>query len=442
MGITKVIYWDAVMKSYGLHGYFRSSKKKKIWVILSAFFILGVISGCASIPIPGIKPVPVDRFQAYEMPDGTKIYPASVDKTIPDVDILAINNDIKSLLDEKVVKIKNPQKRLTTLTNILTSKISYDTVNDAYGVKTAQETFDTGTGNCLSFSNLFIAVSRYAGMKSRFAEIPIVPNWTRAGEMLFFTMHIGVSVDIRDRNTNVIQLKITDKASRIVQIDTSLRYYFYPSALKPDESTAGTFSLHPIPDNRAFAQHYNNIGSKKLAEGNNRDAFRYFVKAIKTDPRLSFAWSNLGVVYRRNGQFDAAEAAYYQGLLVTHGFKDTSMLTIMNNLANLYDVTGNAGKAAFFKDRVASFREKNPYYQYAEGKKAYDESSYEKSVAFFKKAIRLKKDEHLFYYSLALAYSKTGDLKKAEASIKQAIEYSQDKRQKEYYEKVRDEIKK
>ncbi len=429
------------MKLYGLPGYFRFSKKKKIWMILCAFCFLGAISGCASIPISGIKPVPVDRFQAYEMRDGTKIFPASVDKTIPDADILAINNDIKSLLDEKVVNIKNPQNRLTTLTDILTGKISYDTVNDAYGVKTAQETFNTGTGNCLSFSNLFIAVSRYVGLKSRFAEIPTMPNWTREGEMLFFTMHIGVSVDIRDLNTQVIQLKITDKASRIVRIDSSLRYYFYPSALKPDESAAGTFSLQPIPDNRAFAQHYNNIGSKYMAEGNNRDAFRYFVKAIRTDPRLSFAWSNLGVVYRRNRQFDAAEAAYYQGLAVTHGFKDTSMLTIMNNLAKLYDITGNAEKAAFFKDRVASFREKNPYYQYAEGKRAYDESSYEKSEDFFKKAIRLKDDEHLFYYSLALAYSKTGDLKKAEENINRAIKYSQDKQQREYYEKVRDDLK-
>ena len=421
---------------------FGFQKKKKKWKILPAFYILGIISGCASVPIPRIVPVPVDKFQAYDMPDGTKIYPASVDETIPDVDILAINNNIKSLLDEKVIKIKNPQKRLITLADILTDKISYNTVNDSYGVKTAQETFDTKTGNCLSFSNLFVAMSRYAGFKSRFAEIPTLPNWSREGEVLFFNKHIGISVDIRDLNPQVIQLRITADSSRIITVDNSIRYYFYPSELIPDESAVDTFSLQPIPDNRAFAQYYNNIGSKNMAKGNYPDAFRYFVKAIKTDPKLSFAWSNLGVLYRRNNQFDAAEAAYYQGLSVTHGSKDTSMLTIMNNLANLYDITGNAEKADFFKKQVASFRDKNPYYRYAEGKMAYNESSYKKSVDFFKKAIRLKGDEHLFYYSLALAYIKTGDLKKAEASINRAIEYSQDTRQKEYYEKVRDILKK
>lgn len=177
-----------------------------------------------------------------------------------------------------------------------------------------------------------------------------------------------------------------------------------------------------------------------MAEGNYRDTFRYFVKAIKTDPKLNFAWSNLGELYRRNKQFDAAEAAYYQGISVTNGAMDSNLLILMNNLSKLYDIMGDREKAAFFKDRVISFREKNPYYQYAEGKTAYEESSYDKSVYFFKKAIRLKSDEHLFYYGLALAYLKTGDVKKAEINIDRAINCALSKNEAEYYQKVRNII--
>jgi Flp pilus assembly protein TadD len=356
--------------------------------------------------------------------------------------ILAINREITSILDKKVLKIGNPRKRLETLREILLQKVNYDTVDDRYGVKTAQETFDTGTGNCLSFSNLFIAMSRYAGYKAKYQEIPTLPNWTREGEMLFFTRHIGASFDIYEPYDNVVQLEFSDDRIHMVLDSYSFRYIFAPSELDPYVPEINPHSFKPIPDYRAFAQYYNNIGSQHIAEGNSAAAFRYFVKAIKTDPQLSYAWSNLGVLYRRNGQFEAAEAAYLQGLAVTSGSRDTSALIIMNNMANLFDNSGNKEKATLYKKRVASFREKNPYYQYAAAKTAYYDAFYEKSVKLFRKAIRLKDDEHLFYYGLALAYIKIGDIKNAEINIDRAMRYSWNDEKKAYYQKVRDKLDK
>ena len=390
------MYWNNLKKTDNHICYHYFSKRWKGLRMLSVFFIFSLISGCASIPIPKVESMHVDMFPAYEMPDGTKIYPSSVDDTIPDVDVLAINDEIKDLINEEVKKIRDPQARLKMMSKILVQKISYDTMDDGYGVKTAQETFDTGTGNCLSFTNLFIAMARFAGFKSKFSEIPTLPNWIRDGEVLFFTRHIGASINVPNPAAQVIQLEVLDGRNRIITMDNSIRYYFAPSELSPDISRLSTFRFTNITDNRAFAQYYNNIGSKNLAEGNIPEAYRYFIKAIKTDPELSFAWSNLGVVYRRNNQPDAAEAAYLQGFAVTQGSSDTSVLTIMNNLTNLYNTTGEKEKAELYKTRLASFREKNPYYQYVAGKTAYDEKLFEKSVGLFKKAISLKDDEHLF----------------------------------------------
>ncbi|MGD9159285.1 MAG: tetratricopeptide repeat protein [Desulfobacteraceae bacterium] len=435
------MYGNNLIKAENPIGRFCFSIKRKGWKFLSAFFVISLVSGCASVPLPDVEPINIDRFPAYIMPDGTKIYPSSIDETVPDIDILAINDDVKSLIEEKVKKIRNYEDRVVMLTKILVQKIQYDTLDDAYGVQTAQETFDTGTGNCLSFSNLFIAMARYAGFKSRFFEIPTLPNWTREGDILFFTRHIGASIDIHNYYTQLIQLDLSENGSRVLSMDRATRYFFAPSELAPENPGINTFGFRSIPDYRAFAQFYNNLGSKKLAEGNAPEAFRYFIKAIKTDPKLSFAWSNLGVIYRRNNQLDTAEAAYLQGLAVTQGSKDTSVLTIMNNLENLYDITGENEKALLYKTYVASFREKNPYYQYISGKTAYDDSLFEKSVGLFKRAIRLKDDEHLFYYGLALAYFKTGEIKKAERNIDRAISHTWKERDKEYYKKVRDIIK-
>jgi Flp pilus assembly protein TadD len=414
---------------------------KRWFTFFTPFLFVFFISGCSTIPIKMVDPVSIDRFPAYTLADGSQITPQSVNETIPDVDILAIDDNIKKLIDEKTGEIRNLQKRLFALTELLVKFVKYDTVSDLYGVKTAQQTFDTGTGNCLSFSNLYVAAARYIGLESRFTEIPTLPNWSRDGEILFFTKHIGASVDIRNTFTQMIQLKTTDDNGTFITVDESARYFFSPSELAPENSRVSTFGYETISDRRAFAQYYNNVGSKYLAEGNTKDAYRYFVKAIKIDPGLCYAWSNLGVVYKRNLQYEAAEAAYLQGLSVTRGLRDTSLLSIMNNLAHLYDAKGDTANALFYKDQVAAFREKNPYYQYAAGKTAYQDAFYERSVGFFREAIRLKKDEHLFYYGLALAYLKAGNIKKAEANINQAITYSMDVNKKSFYEKVLASIK-
>ncbi|NLD36990.1 MAG: tetratricopeptide repeat protein [Desulfatiglans sp.] len=405
-------------------------------IFFTLFIFLFIVSGCLTIPIKKVDPISIELFPAYEMADGSSVSPQSVAETIPDVDILAIDNNIKRLIDEKVTGIGDPERRLVKLTELLAKVVKYDTLSDLYGVKTAQQTFDTGTGNCLSFSNLFVAASRYAGLSSRFSAVPTLPNWSRDGEVLFFTRHIGAAVDIRYVYSQVVHLRMIDDKEKLITVEDSVRYFFSPSELTPYNYRVSAYYNETIPDSRAFAQYYNNIGSKLLAEGNPKEAYRYFIKAIKVDPDLSYAWSNLGVVYKRNNQLEAAEAAYLQGLSVTRGSKDTSILSIINNLAHLYDAKGDMENAAFYKEQVASFRNKNPYYQYAAGKSAYQDAFYEKSVGYFREAIRLKKDEHLFHYGLALAYHKTGEMKKAEASINKAIHYAMSVDKKNFYEKA------
>jgi Flp pilus assembly protein TadD len=405
-------------------------------IFFTLFIFLFIVSGCLTIPIKKVDPISIELFPAYEMADGSSVSPQSVAETIPDVDILAIDNNIKRLIDEKITGTGDPERRLVKLTELLAKVVKYDTISDLYGVKTAQQTFDTGTGNCLSFSNLFVAASRYAGLSSRFSEVPTLPSWSRDGEVLFFTKHIGATVDIRYVYSQVIQLRMVDDKEKLITVEDSVRYFFSPSELTPYNYRVSAYYNETISDSRAFAQYYNNIGSKYLAEGNPKEAYSYFIKAIKVDPSLSYAWSNLGVVYKRNNQLEAAEAAYLQGLSVTRGTRDTSLLSIINNLAHLYDAKGDMANAAFYKEQVASFRSKNPYYQYAAGKSAYQDAFYEKSVGYFREAIRLKKDEHLFHYGLALAYLKTGEMKKAEASMNKAIHYAMGIDKKSFYEKA------
>lgn len=409
---------------------------------LIRLFVLTVCSfllfGCANAPKYHIEAVPVDQFQPYAGPEGQLIFPQSVDANIPNVDILALSDDIRTLLDESIAPIRNRRKRLEALVEVLLDEVRYDAENDRYGTRTAQETYDAGTANCLSFSNLFVAMARYVGLSAQFYEVPTPPTWIRTEEAIFNTRHIGALVDIYDLPLNVIHLNSNGPTSFIVRNTAYYQYYFSPSNLDVFGDEINLRFGTPIPDHRAYAQYYNNIASQYLGQKNLSDAFRYFVKAIKVDPKLSYAWSNLGVVYSRNNQLEAAEAAFLHGMNIVQRRDDVTPLNIMNNMVKLYERSGNKEKAEFYLKEVRSYRERNPYYLYSITRASYHDASYEESIKYFKAAIRRKDDDHLFYYGLALAYFKLGDVEGAEKNIDKAKHYTWDEEKKAYYERVRD----
>jgi tetratricopeptide (TPR) repeat protein len=408
--------------------------------------VLGIVLtmflyGCASVPNHEPAIIPVSQFPSYADPDGSYVSPDSVDASIPDVDILALNDDIKSVLDQSVVGIKNPMNRLNAIVDIITARVKYDSQDDKYGTKTAIETFESGRGNCLSYSNLFVSMARYSGLQSGFQDIPIQPNWIRNGVALFTTRHIGAFVDIRSAGKVPMRIRLANGGDVTVWNDESDKFLFSPSFMDITGPEIDPFLTRPIKDNRAFAQYYNNIGSEYMAKGKPEDAYRYFVKAIETDPELAFAWSNLGVAYSRSNQTDAEEKAFFQALLISREKNDdASSMTVMSNMARLYNRTGKKEKAAYYENQVISYRDRNPYYHYSIGRIAYDESRYEESITHFKEAIQKKEDEHMFYYSLALAYVKIGDIKNAEKNLNKAKHYAWDDNVKEFYQQVLDVV--
>jgi len=405
------------------------------------FIITLIFSACATYPSFKTPVDPIDQFPEFIDRDSSLISPSTADSSIPDVDILALNDEIRSILDDSVVGIKNPWKRLNALADIMSKRVKYDTTDDKFGTRTAIETFESGKGNCLSFINLFVAMARYVGLRSGYQDIRTPPNWIRNRETLFVTRHIGAFVDIYFYGEGAYRVDFINGNKNIIMWDNKDRYLIAPS-LDAGRDYAEPSSTLSIRDNKAFAQYYNNIGSQYLAEGNGADAYRYFIKAIKTDPELGFAWSNLGVVYSWNDQSDAAEKAYLQGLSINRGKDDTLLMTLMNNMARLYSKTGRKEDAAYYEKEVSSFRDKNPYYHFSLGRIAFDNGFKEEAVKEFREAIRKKDDEHLFHYALAVTYIELKDFKNAEKSLKKAKSCAWDRDQRDYYEQALENLQK
>jgi Flp pilus assembly protein TadD len=405
---------------------------------ISLIVVLFFLSGCATSRAHNSYNIQIDQFPEFAGLDGSYISPASIDSTIADVDILALNNEIKSILDESVLQIENPWKRLNALVDVITKNVRYDTQDDKFGTKTAIETFESGKGNCLSFINLFVSAARYAGFRCGYEDIRTPPNWMKNGEALFVTRHIGAFVDIYVPGQRTYTVDFAGNKSYVTKEDR--KSFLIAPSLDTAGYDVGSYTSSSIPDRQAFAQYFNNIGSQYLANGNAGKAYGYFVKAIKIDPAISFTWSNLGVAYIRNNQIDAAEQAYLHALSINRGKDDTSAMTIMGNMARLYSKSGRKEDAAFYEKEVVSFRDKNPYYHFSIGKIAFDDGLIEESVKQFKEAIRKKDDEHFFHYALALSYIKLKDFKNAEKSLKKAKSCAWDRNQKDFYDQALDNL--
>ncbi len=96
---------------------------------------------------------------------------------LEDIDVLALDQDMRDFLNEHV----NPNRGyFLKMHDLIYAMISDGTFGLEYdeSTRTAEETFHARHGNCLSFTNMFVAMAREVGIDASFQEIEIPPSWS------------------------------------------------------------------------------------------------------------------------------------------------------------------------------------------------------------------------------------------------------------------------
>jgi len=309
-------------------------------------------------------------------------------------EITRITPEMEAYLAENISSDLPYNEKLVTLVKLVFNKEFINLTYDNHRTKTAAETFQTRSGNCLSFTNMFIVMARHIGLKAHFQEVRNLPTWDRNGRVVVLNRHINALVYIREKKVTV--------------------------DFNPYEEHTQIWT-HTVTDERALAQFYNNFGAEAFAHGDNELAISNFLRAIEIAPKMSFSRTNLGVVYSSMDQFDLAEKTYLEAIELSK-----NDLTAINNLATLYTKTGQFDKAKSYQRKVNFFRKKNPYYHYNLGMDAFRREEYSDAVTHFKRAIRRKAEDHQFYFAIAKAYAFLGNMNKATDSLKKAQNYAPD----------------
>lgn len=158
---------------------------------------------------------------------------------------------------------------------------------DPHGTLTAQEAFETRRGNCVAFTNLFIAMARSIGIPVQPALLTRRGEVERDGDLMVVNNHV-VAIYRHSQGVAVFDFFRTRQQDLV--------------------------ELTPIDDLWNGAIYLNNLGVRALRDGDNAGAVDMLETAVRLAPRYAALYGNLGVALRRLGDPDGALDSYILGM--------------------------------------------------------------------------------------------------------------------------------
>ena len=345
--------------------------------IVSVLLLTMCLSGCTSL---AEKPDPVLLAEILGDQDGFKEEA---------VDLLRLSDDLKSFVDARIDRGRSSSRRLEALHKILFQPDLFAIDYESGKTKTALETYESGSGNCLSMTNLFIAMARYSDIDAHYHLVKAQPEWDQSGATLISIQHINSTGVLGSGDRYILD--------------------FLPglSARRSDIKT--------VSDQYAQAIYFTNIGAEAMLAGRYDEAVNHLRNALRLEPSMADAWNNMGATLHRLKKIDLAKASFLQAI-VLEPFNGAAM----SNLSRIYEAEGLVEMGVSLKKRVAKHRLKNPYYRYANAREMLTREDWLGARQELNAAIRLKDDEQDFYNALAEAYAGLGDMEKHNTSLQLA----------------------
>ena len=371
--------------------------------VATVIAISALVGACQVLHIdPARETVPLEQLLS-----GASVFGEAVPSAeVADAYVLAPNDAMDQFVAGHIAGGKTAVARMARLLGKLVKQGYFDAGYDANLSQTAAQTFDSKRGNCLSFTNLFIALARVADLDARYQIVDVPPRFDADSGLLVRNTHINVLV---------MDAEVRFARKGNVTVDFN--------AVQPNK-----YDTELVSDDYALALFYNNRSVDYWRSGDARRAFAYLRKALETSPDNADLWVNLGAFYSKHGGSEYALAAHYEALRLK-----PSSRPAMAGLAVAYERLGDLERSEKYAARVQYYRRRNPYYHFALAQVAFDELRYDETVAFIDYALSLKRDDHRFHYLKGLAHYELGERGHAEASLERAHELAKSKQVKRQY---------
>ena len=270
-------------------------------------------------------------------------------------------------ISKHVAKFSNTPKAQANA--ILAKIIGDDSLNVVYehdSNLTAYEVVIKRSANCISYTNLFIAIARSLGLDAVFVD---VTQQIEFGSDEFFNYQEGhICAGIRE-------------GERLLLFDfvyNSKNYKKY-RVIDDLEAIANFLTILGVTNDKRF-----------IATGKNEfkdRALYYHSAALTLSPKFTRAMNNLAVIYLRENNLPAAERLLIQALNI-----DDALNVARYNLAEIYIRKGELNIARELLVQNLQFAMGDPYTYHRLGLIYFTQKNLVEAEKFFKKAINMKKD--------------------------------------------------
>lgn len=264
---------------------------------------------------------------------------------------------------------------------------SFDFAYDEARTSTAAGAFRSRRGNCISFTALFVALSRSLGLPTRLMSVERVPQVERDGGLVVINRHVVAAVR---------------SGTEVVVYDFNL------------SSEAPFGQRRFIDDVQASAMFHNNLGGTALREGDAPGAREHLEITTGLWPDWSVGWVNLGVTLSRLGDPMAALEAYNRALDV-----DPGNSSALNNMSFIYTQLGRDAEAETAR-RAAVRTTENPFTLITMADSEMMRGNLDEAGRYLRRARRWYPDEPEVYAALARLATYRGDLDRAARRMRKA----------------------
>jgi Flp pilus assembly protein TadD len=296
------------------------------------------------------------------------------------------------LQDEVLAGSPSQRTRFNRLLHLVFDEKGLDLTYQDDATESVEQTYATRTANCLSFTMLFLALAREAGLDAYPQEIPETLAWHQDNDIFYRIDHINAIVRIG--STGYL---VDIAGNSVIALREPVR----------------------VSDQRLLAHFYNNLAMQNLEHDRIAPALQNMSTALELDPSFATIWSNAGVLYLRNGDEAAAERAYAKALALEPA--NTSALA---NMANLAQRRGDHDREAEFRQRLERYQRNDPFFHFLKAADLEHMGDYPSAIEEYQRAIRLHDGEHRFYAALAHAYVLAGDTEHAIKALARAKWFS------------------
>ena len=367
-----------------------------ICATIAAIVMVASLSGCAS----GLPLVQRNSSPGYDpsLLSGQRLFGEVVSADeIADVDILAVSDEMAAYVDASVGNVRIAAAKFRRLFRSLSRDDYFRASYVANVTHTAEETFALRSGNCLSYTNMFIALSRQAGLDARFQIVKVPPSWDADSGYLIRYTHINALM----KNVRYDMSRGDDFAVDFNDVHPEPEYIQYE-----------------VSDAYATALLYGNKGVAEMRASNYRLAFAYLKKALEITPENIDLWINLAALYSRQMDQVSALEAYEVALQIKPSSKGA-----ISGLARTHQLLGHVELAEKYANRVRRYRKKNPFYHFAIAQAEYDSDQFDRALDSINTAISLKRNNGRFHFMKGLTLHQLGDTDAAQKSFERAKRY-------------------